>query len=115
MQSPDIPSHLHQIRPTQTATILKRHTSCLSIHRLVEHGKLSTLHTGITKTAQSNGQTSLTSNVYSCRFNPEHFPELTKERFAELQGAFSFLDKDDIGYIKARDLKNAFKFMGQTK
>ena len=49
------------------------------------------------------------------RFNPENFPKISKERFSELQGAFSLLDKDELGFIKTRDLKNALRFLGQKR
>ena len=49
------------------------------------------------------------------RFKPEAFPELTPDRFAELKNSFVSLDKDDFGFINSRDLKNALKFLGQTK
>ena len=49
------------------------------------------------------------------RFVPESFPELSPERFEELKGAFVLLDKDELGFIKTKDLKNALIFLGQKK
>ncbi len=54
-------------------------------------------------------------NTFFFRFNPENFPKISKERFGELQGAFTLLDKDELGFINTRDLKNALRFLGQKR